>query len=174
MSLDPKEDSMARHTATTETQATEATATGQNAVADVTRQQMASTASAASAMLRALDTFNQTQQHMIQRAALLQEQTAERLRTASTPAEVLSIQSTMLMSGMTDFAQYAQELMLASLKAQGEFMRPNGAEVPQAAATAATATSNAANSAAPLFQAWQAAFMAPMNGMGLGTSTQRH
>lgn len=131
------------------------TASGQNAVAEATRQQMASTASAASAMLRTLESFQQTQQHLIQRAALLQEQTAERLRNASTPVEVLSIQSTMMMSGFTDLAQYAQELMLASLKAQ-EAMRP--------AEPQATTAMPMVGTAAPLFQAWQAVFTAPMNG----------
>ncbi|MEJ7928535.1 phasin family protein [Ramlibacter sp. AN1015] len=140
-----------------ESQAPESdTAAGATAVADMTRQQMASTASTTSAMLRAFDTLQQAQQHMIQRAALLQEQTAERLRNATTPAEVMSIQSTMLVSGMTEFAQYTQELMLASLKAQSEFMRPT--ETGQQGASAVPP------SATPLFQAWQAVFSGPLNG----------
>ncbi len=106
---------------------------GTTAAADITRQQMATTASTACAMLRAMETFQQTQQHMIQRAALLQEQTADRLRGASTPAELMAIHSTVLLSGFSEMAQYAQELMLASLKAQSEFMRP--AEQQQQAAS---------------------------------------
>lgn len=146
-------------------------ASAQNAVADATRQQMATTASTTSAMLRALDTFQTTQQHMVQRAALLQEQTAERLRHAQTPFEVMSIQSSMMLSGMTDLAQYAQELVIASLKAQGEFMRP-GDQQP-AAHAGPTAT------AAPLFQAWQAVFNPALNpamasGMGGAAATRHH
>ncbi len=129
---------------------------GAGAIADLTRQQMANTASTASALLRAMDTFHQTQLHMIQRAALLQEQTADRLRSANSPIELMAIQSTVMLSGMSEWAQYTQELMLASLKAQSEFMRP--AEQQQQSAT------QAANAAAPLFQAWQSVFTAPLNG----------
>ncbi len=137
---------------------------GTSAVADITRQQMASTATTACAMLRVMDTFQQTQQHMIQRAALLQEQTADRLRNASSAAELMAINSTVLLSSFSELAQYAQELLLASLKAQGEFMRP--AEAQQ------HAVSSRASAAAPLFQAWQSVFTAPMYG---GSSfTPRH
>ncbi len=129
---------------------------GNSAIADLTRQQLANSASTAGAMLRALDTFQQTQLHMIQRAALLQEQTADRLRNANSPIEMVAIQSTVVLSGLSEWAQYTQELMLASLKAQNEFMRP--AEMQQQSA------SQAAASAAPLFQAWQSVFTAPMNG----------
>jgi FMN-dependent NADH-azoreductase len=55
---------------------------------------------------------------------------------------------------LSEIAQYAQELMLASLKAQGEFMRP--AEQQQ------QAVSSTASAAGPLFQAWQSVFTAPM------------
>jgi hypothetical protein len=127
---------------------------GTSAVADVTRQQLASTATTACAMLRVMETFQQTQHHLIQRAALLQEQTADRLRSANSPAELMAINSTVLLSSLSEIAQYAQELMLASLKAQGEFMRP--AEQQQ------QAVSSTASAAGPLFQAWQSVFTAPM------------
>lgn len=129
-------------------------ANAQSSVADLTRQQLANTASTASALLRAMETFQQAQQHMLQRAALVQAQAADRLRSASSPTEVMAVQSTVMLSGMTELAQYAQELMLASLKAQNEFMRP--AEEQQAAG------SQAAQAASPLFQAWQSVFTAPM------------
>ncbi len=128
---------------------------GTSAVADLTRQQMANSATTACAMLRAMDTFQQTQQHMIQRAALLQEQTADRLRGANTPAEVMAIHSTVMLSGLSELAQYAQELMLASLKAQNEFLKP--AEQQQ------QATSSTVGATGPLFQAWQSVFTTPMH-----------
>jgi hypothetical protein len=137
-------------------------ASAQNAMADLTRQQMATSASTASVMLRALDTFHQTQQHMLQRAALLQSQTAERLRAASTPTELIAVQSSLMLTGFSELTQYAQELMLASLKAQGEFMHPT--EEQQAT------TANAANVAAPLFQAWQSVFTAPMTAAASSTA----
>lgn len=127
---------------------------GTSALADMTRQQMASSCSTACAMLRAIDTLQQTQTHMIQRAALLQEQTADRLRSAGSPAEVMAIQSTVMMSSLSEMAQYGQEMLLASLKAQSEFMRP--AEQQQ------QTVASSAGAAGPLFQAWQSVFTAPM------------
>jgi hypothetical protein len=138
-------------------------AAGTSALADLTRQQMATSASTASALLRAMDTFQQTQLHMIQRAALLQEQTADRLRNANSPIELLAVQSTVMLSSMSEWAQYTQELMLASLKAQGEFMRPSEQQ---------QSVSQAASAAAPLFQAWQSVFTAPLN--GAMTASARH
>jgi hypothetical protein len=129
---------------------------GTTAVADITRQQLASTATTACAMLRVMETFQQTQHHLIQRAALLQEQTADRLRSASSPAEVMAINSTVMLSSFSEMAQYAQELMLASIKAQGEFMRPTEQQQQTVSSTA--------SAAGPLFQAWQSVFTAPMYG----------
>lgn len=140
---------------------------GTSAMADLTRQQMANGATTACAMLRALDTFQQTHQHMIQRAALLQEQTADRLRSANSPAELMAIHSTVMLSGLSELAQFAQELMLASLKAQNEFMRP--AEQQQQVA------SQSVGATGPLFQAWQSVFTAPLNGgMHAAAGTRHH
>ncbi len=130
-------------------------AASSSAFADLTRHQLANTASNAGALLRALDTFQQTQQHMVQRAALLHERTADRLRTAASPIELVAIQSTVVLSGLSEWAQYSQELMLASLKAQSEFMRPAGLQQ--------QTTAQASAAASPLFQAWQSVFSAPVN-----------
>ena len=111
----------------------------QDTMADLTRQQLANTAQTASALLRALEGFQQTQQNMLQRAALLQQQTAERLRNASSPTELMAVLSSFLLSGLTEMAQYTQELMLASLRAQNELMRPTE-EQQAGAAQAATAS----------------------------------
>lgn len=141
---------------------------GAAAVASTTLQQMAGAANAASAMLRVADTFAQTQQHMIQRAALLQDQTADRLRNASSPLELLSIQSSLLMSSWNELAQFSQELMLAALKAQSELVRPGDVA---AGASKAAAANPATAAASPLLQAWQAVFTAPLNG---ATGDLRH
>lgn len=146
-------------------------ASTQNAVADITRQQLANTAQTASALLRALDSFQQTQQQMLQRAAQLQSQTAERLRNARSPTELMAVQSSLMLSSLTEIAQYTQELLLASLKAQNELMRPT--EEQQAG------MAQAANAGAvPLFQAWQSVFSAPMNAAyaaaGAGSGTRHH
>lgn len=140
-------------------------ANGTGALADLARQQMATTATTACAMLRALETFHQPQQHMIQRAAMLQEQTAERLRNAVSPIELVAIHSAVMMSGLSEVAQFAQEMMLASIKAQSEFLRPSQQQH--------AVNQSAGGAAAPLFQAWQSVFTAPMQGMQ-GAGAPRH
>lgn len=153
-------------------EATDSSANTQAAVADMTRQHMASTASAASSMLRLLENFQQTQQHMLQRTALLQEQAAERLRAATTPAEVMAIQSTTMMSGWTELAQYLQELMLTALRAQQEMARPMQSQAQAGAAeAAATAASSMPGNAAMapfanIMQAWQSMFNLPASTLG--------
>lgn len=117
---------------------------------ELARQQLASLAATSSAFLRALQPVQQAQQHMVQRAALLQAQTAERLRDAQSPGEVMAAQSSLLLLGVTDMAQYAQELMLASINAQRELLAP--AEEQQ------EVVNGAASNAAPLFQVWQSLF----------------
>lgn len=134
-----------------------------SAIADLTRQQLANTASTTGAVLRALDTIQQAHQNMVQRAALLQERTADRLRNAASPSELMTIQSTVVLAGLSEWAQYSQELMLASIKVQSEFMRP--AELQQQSAAQATAV------AGPLLQAWQSVFSAPLNGAMAGASS---
>jgi hypothetical protein len=124
----------------------------QNVMADMTRQQLANTASTASAVFRALDSFQQAQQHMLQRAALIQSQTADRLRGAASASELVALQSNLVLSGWNEIAQYTQEIINAAVKAQGEFMRPADDDQPKA---------NMA--ATPLFQAWQSMMAASMN-----------
>lgn len=141
-------------------------ANGTGALADLARQQMATTATTACALLRAMETFHQPQQHMIQRAAMLQEQTAERLRNAVSPIELVAIHSTVMMSSMSEMAQFAQEMMLASIKAQSEFLKPSQQQQQSMA-------SQGAGAAGPLFQAWQSVFTAPMQGMQ-GAGAPRH
>ncbi len=148
-------------------------ANAQSTVAELTRQQLATAASTASALLRALESFHLTQQHMLQRAALLQSQTAERLRSANSPTEMMAVQSSVMLSGISEMAQYAQEMMLASLKAQNEFMRP--AEEQQAAGNqAAQAAQSMSAAASPLFQAWQSVFAAPMAAATGGATGKHH
>jgi hypothetical protein len=134
-------------------------------MADATRQQMANSASAASVLLSVFDDLQQTQHRMLQRAAVLQEQTAQRLRHASTPAEVMTIQSNVMMSAWSEMVQYAQDLTAAMFKAQGELSRPGESQVSGNAAHAASMS----RATAPLFQAWQAMFTPPTNG-----ASQRH
>lgn len=130
---------------------------------ELARQQMATLAAASAALLRAMQPVQQAQQHMVQRAALLQAQTAERLRDAQSPGEVMAAQSSLMLLGVTDLAQYAQELMLASINAQREMLSP--AEEQQ------EVINGPASNAAPLFQVWQSLFT---QSMGQANGSRHH
>lgn len=133
----------------TETDATHAA----SGAAAIGRQQLASMADATSTLLRASDTLQQVQQHMLQRAALTQQQAAEKLRMATNPTDLWTIQAEMMLLGVTETAQYLQDLAAATLKVQGEMM--NRAVPSQAPAV---------NPAASMLQVWQNMFTAPLNG----------
>lgn len=143
-------------------------ANGQAAMADAARQQMANTASAASVALQVFDSLQQTQHRLIQRAATLHEQTAERLRHATTPGEIMAIQSSLMMSGWSEMAQYSQELMTATLKAQDELSQSSKSPTAARGSTASS-MSHMTHPAVPLFQAWQAMFTPPA-----GNAAHRH
>ena len=132
---------------------TEDTTTGVNGVGMPGRQQLANLADATSTLLRASESLQQAQQHMVQRAALVQQQAADKLRKASNPADLWAIQAELMMLSVTESAQYIGELASATLKLQSDMMKPTG-----------TAQAVTANPAASMLQAWQQMFSAPLNG----------
>jgi hypothetical protein len=102
---------------------------------------------------------------MGQRAALLHSQAAENLRKASSPVELVSIQSTLVMYEFQEAMRYWQELMSAGAKAGSEMAR----RAPQADAQDGAATSPGAamvgaamSAAAPMADAFQQMFTAPL------------
>jgi hypothetical protein len=149
-----------RTTTTTETEVMP----GQAATADLARQQLAALADGASALLHAGEVLGQVQQQAIQRAALMQHQTAEKLRSITSPAELLTIQSGLMMSGLQETTQYMQELTTATLRLQSEMMARMGRQQ--------SAGSNVAGAAmSPMMQAWQNMFSGPINSVTGGTAT---
>ena len=130
---------------------------GQAAVTDLARQQLAAMADSTSAMFRASEVLQQVQQQAAQRAALMHHQAAEKLRGVSSPAELMAIQSGLMLTVVQETTQYWQELAAASMKLQAELMGRVGQQQ--------GAGSNVAGAAmSPMLQAWQSMFSAPLNG----------
>jgi hypothetical protein len=159
---------MTAKTTTRSTNAQDGAISGQTAVNEITRQQLAAVADGASALLRASEVISQVQQQAVQRAALTQQQTAEKLRSMNHPGELLIIQSGLMMTGMQEAAQYLQELTAASMRLQAEMLGRVGQQQ--------GATSNVTGAAmspvmSPMMQAWQSMFTAPLNSVTTSATT---
>jgi hypothetical protein len=149
-----------RTTTTTETEVMP----GQAATTDLARQQLAALSDGASALLRAGEALGQVQQQALQRAALTHQQTAEKLRSIGSPAELFTVQAGLMMTGLQETTQYVQELTAATLRVQAEMMARLGQQQ--------TAGSNVAGAAmSPMMQAWQNMFSAPLNNVAAGAAT---
>ncbi|HSV35396.1 MAG TPA: phasin family protein [Ramlibacter sp.] len=133
---------------------------GQDMATGMARQNMAWFGQMAAAMFSAAEVLQTAQQQMAERTASLTRQTAQQLRQATGPGDLMAIQASLLSSGVQEFLQYAQGLMKASMTMQGELMKPTG-EGEQAAEQAAGNLADMANMAAPMLHAWQAMFTAP-------------
>jgi hypothetical protein len=156
-----------RSTSTASTDADETQVLGTTgAFAEASRQQMATAVESLGVMFRAAESLQQAQLHMAQRAALLHAQAAENIRKASSPVELVSIQSTLLLYEYQEAMRYWQELMGASAKAGAEMARRRA---PREAADDGVATSPGAammgaamSAAAPMADAFQQMFTAPL------------
>ena len=156
-----------RATATTEGEAVP----GQSAVNEITRQQLAAVADGASALLRASEVLGQVQQQAVQRAALTQQQTAEKLRAMSHPGELLIIQSGLMMSGLQETTQFWQELTAAGLRLQAEMLGRVGQQQGAGSNVAGAALSPIGSAMSPMMQAWQNMFSAPLNTAATSAAT---
>jgi len=123
---------------------------------DVSRQQFAAWADGISTLFRMAEVMQQVQQQMAQRVVLMHQQAAEKIRSANSPAELMAIQSGLMVSGLQEITQYWQEVTLAGAKLQSETMNRTTAQ-PAAGASMA-------NAMTPVMQAWQSLFTAPLNG----------
>jgi Phasin protein len=139
-------------------------ATAVGTVSEFQRQQLAAGAEVLSHFFRAAEAVQQAQLQMGQRAALLHSQAADNLRKASSPLELASIQSTLVVYEFQEAMRYSQELMAAFAKSSGEMMRPPQVQDPSAAGAspAVTMMGAAMNAAAPMADAIQQMFTAPM------------
>ena len=128
------------------------------------RQQLARSIDWMAAAFRAGESLQQPQLQMSQRAALLHSQAADNVRKATTPLELMQIQSTLLMYEWQEATRYTQELFLACTRAFAQ-PAPNGSTT-QSTASASTAAGAMPDAgmgmAAPMMQAWQQIFSASL------------
>ena len=125
--------------------------------AEQTRQSLAQVAQGTSTLLQGAQAFQQVQLQMLQRMALVHEQAAEKLRSATSASEVVALQGQLLVQGWQQAMQYGQELMTASMKVQGEMLAKAGQQPQQ---------SSTANNGPVTFQAWQNVMLDALNGAG--------
>jgi len=131
---------------------------------DMARQQLAFTEEWMARMFRAGESLQRTQQQFSERAALLHSQAAENLRKAANPAELAYIQSNLLLSWIQDASRLYLDMMMVGAKLGSQTLRPSaGAAGAQTVETATDAASAAMNAAAPMMQAWQMLFTAPLD-----------
>lgn len=127
---------------------------------ELSRHQFARSVELMATAFRAGQAVQQVNLQMSERAALLHSQAAENARKATSPAELLQIQSTLLMYEWQEATRYSQELMLACSRAVGQ---PTAAALgEQTAGTASAKMSGLADAAmgaaGPMVQAWQQMF----------------
>lgn len=139
--------------------------------ADAARQPMAvaSQATATATMMKAAEILQQVNLQALQRVALGQQQAAEKLRGAGSVTELMTVQAGLMMTAMSETLQYTQDLATAAMKIQGELM-PQQQQQQQQAGMAAPFNANMTAMAAPMVQAWQTFFRAPLNGSAAAQS----
>ena len=144
-------------TAAAET-ARETSANGTAVVPEMSRQQFARTVDWMASGFRAAGELQQVNLQMGERAALLLHQAADNARKASSPTELVQIQSTLMLYEFQEMTRYSQELMLAFARVS----QPGNGATEQVANGSSKATAGLADAAlgaaAPMVQAWQQVF----------------
>jgi hypothetical protein len=139
------------------------TTSAQDTAAQVSRQQLTLLTQAAAAACRNAAAWQQAQLGMLQRSGALYQELAGKIERATGPAEFLSIQTGLLMSGWQEALQLSQDLMRIGTGMQSELNSTAGAGSQHVAPTGL-------NAVMPMMQAWQSLFTAPMS----GTSSRPH
>ena len=128
-----------------------------NFMADLPRRQLALMNRSFSVLYRSSEALRKVQQQAAHRATARHEQAAERLRGQCDFAELMSIQTELLRSGLEEAAQYWQQLASAVLKVQVEM--------------AGTTSEVLDSGSEPTLEALQQAFEASLNGAGNAAPT---
>lgn len=134
---------------------TDDTTSGVDSSAEQTRESLAQVAQGASTLLQGAQAFQQVQLQMLQRMALVHQQAAEKLRSATSPSELVALQGQLMVQGWQQAMQYGQEMMTASMKVQGEMLGKAGQQ-----------RSSGTDSGPVTFQAWQNVMLDALNGAG--------
>lgn len=132
---------------------------------ELSRQQFARSVDLMAAAFRAGQAVQQVNLQMSERAALLHSQAAENARKATSPTELMQIQSTLMVYEWQEITRYSQELMLACARAVGQpaaaalgEQTANGTAAASKAGGLADAAMGAMGAAGPMVQAWQQMF----------------
>lgn len=134
---------------------------------DVAQRQLATAAEAASQMFSRVEAMQRTQLQLVERAALLHRQAADNLRKATSPFELASVQGTLWVYQCQEAMRFWQEWMGVLARAGGEAAQAASAARGAAAGDGADAGTTGAmgaamNAAAPMAEAFQQMFMAPL------------
>jgi hypothetical protein len=125
----------------------------------MSRHQFARAVDWMAAGFRAAGEVQQVNLQMGERAALLLTQAADNARKASSPNELVQIQSTLMLYEWQEMTRYSQELMLALARVAGQ---PANGAAEQGASAPSKGTAGLADAAigaaAPMVQAWQQVF----------------
>jgi hypothetical protein len=135
---------------------TDETTSGVEASSEQTREGLAQVVQSTSTLLQGAQAFQQVQLQMIQRMALAHQQAAEKLRSATSPSELVAVQGQLMVQGWQQAMQFGQELMTASMKVQSEMLGKAGQQQQRSAANEGPVT----------FQAWQNVMLDALNGAG--------
>jgi uncharacterized protein YfaS (alpha-2-macroglobulin family) len=91
-------------------------------LADLSRQQMSFATESACALFRSSEAIRQVQQQAAHHASEQYAAAAQKLRSATQPAELLAVQAELLRFDLEEANRYWQQLMNAGLQAQTEMM----------------------------------------------------
>ncbi len=137
-------------------------------VPELAQRQMVSAVDAMGQLFSRYESLHRAQLHLAERAVLLHRQASDNLRKATTPMELASIQGTLLMYQFQEGTRFWQEWMGAAMgrtttdSALGASLGSTG-QGDAAASPAVTAMGAAMTAAAPMAEAIQQMFMAPLN-----------
>ena len=143
------------------------TGTGAAGWHDVAQRQLATAADAAGQLFSRVEAMQRTQLQLVERAALPHRQAADNLRKATSPIELATVQGTLLVYQYQEAMRFWQEWMTVMTRAGNDAARAvsgNGAATAEDGidANAAAAVGAAMNAAAPMAEAFQQMFMAPL------------
>ena len=119
-----------------------------------TRASLAQVAQCTSTLIQGAQAFQQVQVQMLQRVTLAHQQAADKLRSATSPSEMVALQGQLMVQGWQQAMQYGQELMTAAMKVQGEMVGRAGQQ------------QSAQDDGPVTFQAWQNVMLDALNGAG--------
>jgi len=129
-----------------------------SAVPEMSRQQFARSVDWMAAAFRTAGALQQVNAQMSQRAALLHAQAADNARKASSPMELVQVQSSLVLYQWQEMTRYSQECMLACSRALGQSAGAGESASSGNGSGTSGFTDAAMGAAGPMVHAWQQMF----------------